>query len=108
MKLTEVPYFDGQAEGRAFREGMKEAFRMIEHEIDLCTVNNYTFPILHIRDFIDKMLGRKKAERRYVTQRYNDDECRWADDKSFFTRKEAEDWVDFAQRNIGGTWRVKI
>jgi dihydroorotate dehydrogenase len=43
-----------------YAEGMKEAFRMIEHEIDQCAINGYKFPILHIRDFIDKMLERKK------------------------------------------------
>lgn len=46
----------------AYAEGMTEAFRMIEHEIDLCAINGYNFPILHIRDFIDKMLERKEAK----------------------------------------------
>ena len=52
-------FFNRQAEGEAYKEGMKEAFRMIEHEIDVCCVNSLPFPILHIRDFIDKMLERK-------------------------------------------------
>ena len=46
----------------AYKEGMKEAFRMIEHEIDMCAIERYSFPILHVRDFIDKMLGRKEAK----------------------------------------------
>lgn len=54
--------FNGQAEGEAYKEGMKEAFRMIEHEIDMCAIKRYLFPILHVRDFIDKMLGRKEAK----------------------------------------------
>lgn len=45
-----------------YAEGMKEAFRMVEHEIDLCAINGYKFPILHIRDFIDKMLERKETK----------------------------------------------
>jgi len=50
------------SEGKAYKEGMTEAFRMIEHEIDLCAINGYKFPILHIRDFIDKMLERKETK----------------------------------------------
>lgn len=49
-----------QENSMEYAEGMKEAFRMIEHEIDQCAINGYKFPILHIRDFIDKMLERKK------------------------------------------------
>lgn len=45
-----------------YAEGMIEAFRMIEHEIDQCAINGYKFPILHVRDFIDKMLERKEAK----------------------------------------------
>lgn len=60
--VVEFLSFDGQNEGKAYAEGMKEAFRMIEHEIDFCAINNYKFPILHIRDFIDKMLERKNQK----------------------------------------------
>lgn len=49
-----------QENSMEYAEGMKEAFRMIEREIDHCAINGYKFPILHIRDFIDKMLERKK------------------------------------------------
>lgn len=45
-----------------YAEGMTEALRMIEREIDQCAINGYKFPILHIRDFIDKMLERKEAK----------------------------------------------
>lgn len=62
MTMEEILFFNGQNEEKAYAEGMKEAFRMIEREIDLCAVNQYMFPVLHIRDFIDKMLGRKKQK----------------------------------------------
>ena len=66
--VEEILSFNGQNEGKAYAEGMKEAFRMIEHEIDQCAINGYKFPILHIRDFIDKMLERKKITN-YGTRR---------------------------------------
>ena len=51
-----------QEKSMVYAEGMKEAFRMIEHEIDLCAINGYKFQILHVRDFIDKMLERKEVK----------------------------------------------
>lgn len=62
LSVQESFDFNGQAEGEAYAEGMKEAFRMIEREIDMCAVERYSFPILHVRDFIDKMVGRKEAK----------------------------------------------
>ena len=43
-----------------YLNGYKEALHDIEKEIDFATVNQYDFIILHIRDFIDKKLGRKE------------------------------------------------
>lgn len=43
-----------------YLDGIKWAFGQIEKQIDLCSIKRYTFPILHIRDFIDKTLGRKE------------------------------------------------
>ena len=61
LNAVESLYFNKEAEYKAYKEGMKEAFRMIEEQIDFCTINGYKFPILHIRDFIDKILGRKEV-----------------------------------------------
>ena len=59
LKPSDILGYNGQAEGAAYAEGMRDAFRMIEQQIDFCCVNNYKFPILHIRDFIDTMLEKK-------------------------------------------------
>lgn len=59
MSTVELLLFDSEAAGKAFADGMEEAFKMVEREIDMCAVNRYAFPILHVRDLIDTMLGRK-------------------------------------------------
>lgn len=58
-KPTDMLGLDSKQISKAYKDGMNDAFRMIEHEIDMCTVRRYQFPILHVRDFIDTMLGRK-------------------------------------------------
>lgn len=51
-----------QENSMEYAKGMTDAFRMVEHEIDLCAIKGYKFPILHIRDFIDTMLERKEIK----------------------------------------------
>ncbi len=99
--------FNGQNEGKAYVEGMKEAFRMIEREIDMCAVERCSFPILHVRDFIDKMLGRKEAKR-YTVQQYDFEECKWINRMTLSSKKKAEEWMEREQRNLGGTWRISL
>lgn len=47
----------------AYESGMNKSFELIRHEINVCMVNQYKFPILHLLDFMDKMQGRKEAEK---------------------------------------------
>ena len=42
-----------------FADGAIWAFRQIEKQIDFAAYSGYKFPILHLRDFIDKTLGKK-------------------------------------------------
>jgi hypothetical protein len=42
-----------------YLNGYKAALHDVEKEIDFAAVNQYKFPIIHLRDFIDKRLGRK-------------------------------------------------
>lgn len=42
-----------------FADGAIWAFKQIEKQIDFAAYSGYKFPILHLRDFIDKTLGRK-------------------------------------------------
>ena len=44
---------------KIWAKGYKEALHDLEKEIDYATVHKNPFVILHVRDFIDKMLGRK-------------------------------------------------
>lgn len=108
LTVQQLLYYNVQQEGEAYAEGMNEAFRMIEQEIDLCAVNGYQFPILHIRDFIDKMLGRKEAGKTYTVQQYDYDECKWINRMTLSSKEKAEDWMEREQRNLGGTWRVLV
>ncbi len=47
----------------AFKAGMNKAFDLIRNEVCACSVKRQRFPILHIFDFMDKMQGRKEAEK---------------------------------------------
>lgn len=108
LTVQESFVFCGQEVGKAYVNGMKEAFRMIEQEIDFYAVNGYQFPILHVRDFIDKMLGHKEAGKTYTVQQYDYDECKWINRMTLSSKEKAEDWMEREQRNLGGTWRVLV
>ena len=56
----EKPDYDHEV-GAAF-QGYVKALQDIEKVIDYASVCNYQFPLLHVRDFIDRMLGRKKSD----------------------------------------------
>lgn len=50
---------DSEGKGALWTQGYKAALRDIEKEIDYATINRYSYPILHVRDFIDRRLGKK-------------------------------------------------
>ena len=50
---------DSEGKGALWTQGYKAALHDIEKEIDYAAINQYKFPILHIRDFIDRRLGKK-------------------------------------------------
>lgn len=64
MKLDglENLFFNGQDYGAGFHDGAMYIIEQIENELNLCAVNRYEFPILHILDFIDKVKGKKKQK----------------------------------------------
>lgn len=48
---------------RAVEIARRDTLLAIKHEIDMCSVKQYQFPILHLLDYIDKELGLKSKEK---------------------------------------------
>lgn len=44
----------------AYEKGVIDALKEVERQIDYAAIEKFNFPILHVRSYIDVVLGRKK------------------------------------------------
>jgi hypothetical protein len=60
LSISELIFFNSHDCRRDFRAGFRKAILEIEHQYSMAVLHRYAFPWLHLCNYMDKMLGRKK------------------------------------------------
>ena len=60
VNMMDALMFDTKEYKNGFKQGAKWAFAEIRKQMELCAVNHTKYPFLHLYDFIDRTLCKKK------------------------------------------------
>jgi len=58
--IIDAMLFDAEEFKVGYKKGVEWALAEIRKQIELCAVSQTKYPILHLYDFIDRTLGKKK------------------------------------------------